>query len=88
MAWGMINQQQKAIWKREYKTELRDVPYHKVVEGMGGYGQLVENPDDLKPALKRAFDSKVPSLIEVVSKNIISPITQGLTDMRERSSVE
>lgn len=87
-AWGMINQQQKAIWKRDYKTELRDVPYYKIVEAMGGYGELVENPDDLIPAIRRTFESKVPSLIDVVSKNIISPITQGLTDMREKSSVE
>ncbi|MBF0530811.1 MAG: thiamine pyrophosphate-binding protein [Deltaproteobacteria bacterium] len=87
-AWGMINQQQKAIWNREFKTELRDVPYSRIVQGMGGYGEFVENPEDIQPALKRAFDSQVPSLIDVASRNIISPITQGLTDMRERSSAE
>jgi acetolactate synthase-1/2/3 large subunit len=87
-AWGMINQQQKAIWNRAFKTELRDVPYYKMVEAMGGYGELVENPEDLIPALKRSFESKVPSLIDAVTKNIISPITQGLTDMRERSAAE
>lgn len=87
-AWGMINQQQKAIWKREYKTDLRDVPYHKMVEGMGGYGELVEDPADIIPAIKRAFKSNVPSLIDVVTKNVVSPITQGLADMRERSSAE
>ena len=87
-SWGMINQQQKIIWKREFRTELRDVPYHKMVEGMGGYGQLVEKPDELQPALQRAFDSKKASLVEVFSKNVISPITQGLADIRERSSAE
>jgi acetolactate synthase-1/2/3 large subunit len=87
-AWGMINQQQKAIWNRAFKTELRDVPYYKMVEAMGACGELVENPEDLIPALKRSFESKVPSLIDAATKNIISPITQGLTDMRERSAAE
>ena len=88
LAWGMINQQQKAIWGREYQTNLRDVPYSGMVAAMGGYGEVVENPDDIIPALKRSFDAKVPALIEAVSKNIISPITKGLTDMRERSAAE
>jgi acetolactate synthase-1/2/3 large subunit len=88
LAWGMINQQQKAIWGREYKTNLRDVPYSRMVAAIGGYGELVENPDDIIPALKRSFDANVPALIDVVSKNVISPITQGLTDMRERSAAE
>ena len=88
MAWGMINQQQKAIWGREYQTNLRDVPYSRMVEAMGGYGEVVENPDDIIPALQRSFDAKVPALIEAVSANIISPITKGLTDMRERSAAE
>jgi acetolactate synthase-1/2/3 large subunit len=88
LAWGMINQQQKAIWGRDYQTNLRDVPYSKMVEAMGGYGELVENPDDIIPALKRSFETNVAALIDVVSKNVSSPITQGLTDMRERSAAE
>jgi thiamine pyrophosphate-dependent acetolactate synthase large subunit-like protein len=46
-----------------------------MVAAMGGYGEVVENPDDITPALKRSFDAKVPALIEAVSANIISPIT-------------
>ena len=84
----MINQQQKAIWGREYQTDLRDVPYSGMVAAMGGFGEVVDDPDDIIPALKRSFDAKVPALIEAVSANIISPITKGLTDMRERSAAE
>ena len=47
---------------------LRDIPYYKMVEAMGGYGELVENPDDIVHALKRSFDSGLPSLMDVVSK--------------------
>ena len=88
LAWGMIGQQQEAIWKRRHKTNLRDVPYHKIVEGMGGHGRLVIDPDDIGPAVRNSFDLEVPALIEVVTQDIMSPITKGLTDMRERSSVE
>lgn len=87
-AWGMIKQQQMGIWKRTYKTDLRDVPYHKMVEGMGGYGELVEDPNDLKLALNHASDAKVASCINVKVANTASPITAGLIDIRERSSIE
>ena len=40
-------------------------PYHKYVESMGGYGQLVRKPKDLIPALKKAEKSGKPSLINV-----------------------
>jgi len=86
--WGMIQQQQKGMWHRTYKTDLRDVPYHKMFEGMGAYAQLVEDPNDIKPAVKRAFDSKVPSFIEARTKSVPSPITAGLIDVRTRSSAE
>ena len=66
-----------------YNNVWRDQEFVKLY-----YGEVVENPDDIVPALKRSFDAKVPALIEAVSKNIISPITKGLTDMRERSAAE
>jgi acetolactate synthase-1/2/3 large subunit len=40
-------------------------PYEKMVEGLGGYGELVEKPSEIKPALERAQDSGVPALVNV-----------------------
>lgn len=40
--------------------------YDKVVEALGGYGELVERPGDIKPALERAFKSGVPACINVI----------------------
>jgi acetolactate synthase-1/2/3 large subunit len=40
-------------------------PYEKMVEGLGGYGELVEKPSEIRPALERAQDSGVPSLVNV-----------------------
>ncbi len=43
------------------------VRYDRVVEALGGYGELVAEPPDLGPALRRAFDSGVPSVINVLT---------------------
>lgn len=40
--------------------------YHQIVEAMGGYGELVEDPRDLTAALVRAFASGKPACVEVV----------------------
>jgi acetolactate synthase I/II/III large subunit len=40
--------------------------YDKVVEALGGYGELVERPADIRPALERAFKSGLPACINVI----------------------
>ncbi len=40
--------------------------YDKVVEALGGYGEMVERPQDIRPALERAFRSGVPACINVI----------------------
>jgi acetolactate synthase-1/2/3 large subunit len=46
-------------------TDLGRRPYHAMVEAMGGHGELVTRPEDLKPALERAEASEKPSLVNV-----------------------
>ncbi len=41
--------------------------YDKLVETLGGHGELVESPDQLKPALERAFASGKPALVNVLT---------------------
>src|SRR6266702_2562123 len=41
--------------------------YDKVVEALGGHGELVERPDELRPALERAFASGKPALVNVLT---------------------
>ena len=33
---------------------------------MGGYGEYVENPGDIRPALERAFASGLPACVNVM----------------------
>jgi acetolactate synthase-1/2/3 large subunit len=40
--------------------------YDRVVEGLGGYGELVERPEQIRPALERAFRSGLPACLNVI----------------------
>ena len=39
--------------------------YHDVVEALGGHGALVTEPDDIRPAIERAFESGKPACVNV-----------------------
>jgi len=40
--------------------------YDKVVDALGGYGELVEQPGEIRPALERAFKAGVPACLNVI----------------------
>jgi acetolactate synthase-1/2/3 large subunit len=49
-------------------ADLRpETRYDEVVSALGGHGELVREPDALRPALERAFESGKPSLINVLT---------------------
>jgi acetolactate synthase-1/2/3 large subunit len=41
--------------------------YDELVRVLGGHGELVERPDELRPALERAFASGQPALVNVLT---------------------
>jgi acetolactate synthase-1/2/3 large subunit len=41
--------------------------YDEIVRTLGGHGELVERPEDLSPALERAFSSGKPALVNVLT---------------------
>ncbi len=67
-AWGQMMRPQGAIygWDRLQATLLNVTRYDKVVEALGGHGELVERPEELRPALERAAASGKPALVNVV----------------------
>ncbi len=67
-AWGQMMRPQGAIygWDRLAGTLLNVTRYDKVVEALGGHGELVERPEELRPALERAAASGKPALVNVV----------------------
>ena len=86
--WGMIQEQQKAMWGRIYATSLRDVDYYKIFEAAGAFAQQVTKPGDFAPSLKRAMEQNDSAFIEVKSLPTASPITEGLVEMRVRTAIE
>jgi acetolactate synthase I/II/III large subunit len=42
------------------------IRYDRVVEALGGHGELVERPEDVGPALERAFRAGVPACVNVL----------------------
>jgi acetolactate synthase-1/2/3 large subunit len=67
--WGQIRRGQIAKYGRDrvVGSQLGTRPYHKMVEAMGGYGELVERAEDIKGAMERAFQSGRPACINVIT---------------------
>lgn len=64
--WGMIKRLQLQKENgRAIASDLGFIRYDKVVEALGGYGEAVEKPEDIKPAIERAFASGLPACINV-----------------------
>ena len=41
--------------------------YDQMVEALGGHGELVRSPDELRPALERSFSAGKPALVNVLT---------------------
>ena len=65
-AWGQMMRPQGAIYGDYCAVDLNHTRYDQMVEALGGYGELVEKPEDIQPALERAFASGKPALINVI----------------------
>ena len=85
-----ISQQQERLFadERHVATDFRDIPFHTMFEGMGGHGELVEKPEDLKPALERALSSGRTACVNVRTRSAISPIVLATTSKRDKASIE
>jgi acetolactate synthase-1/2/3 large subunit len=65
-AWGQMMRPQGAIYGMVDNTTLNYTRYDKVVEALGGHGEHVERPGELRPALERAAASGKPACVNVV----------------------
>ena len=59
---------------RAYGCDLLPTRYDKVVEAMGGYGEMVTRASDLGPALERALASGKPACLNVMIESVPAPI--------------
>ena len=84
-AWGMTKHQLEITYgKKRPKVgvNLADTPFHELVNVLGGYGELVEDPRDLKRRNREGSSSGVPSLINVLTDpEAVSGATYAITEM-------
>ncbi|MCP4039425.1 MAG: thiamine pyrophosphate-binding protein [bacterium] len=84
LGWGMIRHSQVVKLGRaiEPVTELGRIDYHRFVESMGGVGYLVEDPNDIRPTLEKAFASGKTVCINVMTEpDAISPGSVALANV-------
>src|SRR6266566_1660294 len=66
--WGLEKHPMQALYGYDVAADLQpQCRYDQVVAALGGAGELVTSPAGIGPALRRAFDSGVPYLVNVVT---------------------
>jgi acetolactate synthase-1/2/3 large subunit len=66
--WGLEKHPMQALYGYDVAADLQPgCRYDQVVSALGGDGELVTEPRQIGPALRRAFDSGVPYLVNVVT---------------------
>jgi acetolactate synthase-1/2/3 large subunit len=66
--WGLEKHPMQALFGYDVVADLRpETRYDLVLESLGGHGELVREPDALRPALVRAIATPGPSLVNVLT---------------------
>jgi acetolactate synthase-1/2/3 large subunit len=66
--WALEKHPMEFLYGYSVAADLRPkTRYDQVVEALGGYGELVERPQDVRPALDRAFSAQKPALVNVLT---------------------
>jgi len=66
--WALEKHPMEFLYGYSVAAELQPgLRYDEVVRALGGHGELVETPDELRPALERAFASGKPALVNVLT---------------------
>ncbi len=66
--WGLEKHPMQALFGYDVVAELSPgIRYDRVVEALGGSGELVTEPGDVGPALDRAFSTPGVSLVNVLT---------------------
>lgn len=66
--WALEHHPMKFLYGYSLAAELTpETRYDEVVAALGGHGELVRSPGELRPALERAFASGKPALVNVLT---------------------
>ena len=80
-AWGQMLRPQVALYgeERVVATQLNYTRYDLVVEALGGHGEYCERPEEIRPALERAFAAGKPALVNVKIRKDVATGMKGST---------
>jgi acetolactate synthase-1/2/3 large subunit len=71
--WGLEKHPMQALYGYDVAADLQPMcRYDEVVSALGGAGELVTEPGQIGPALRRAFGAGVPYLVNVVTDPAIA----------------
>jgi acetolactate synthase I/II/III large subunit len=66
--WALEKHPMEALYGYSVVAELRpETRYDEVVRALGGHGELVSTPGELRPALHRALESGLPAVVNVLT---------------------
>ena len=66
--WGLEKHPMQAVYGYDVAADLQpQCRYDEVVRALGGDGEMVTRPEAIGPALRRAFGSGVPYLVNVIT---------------------
>ncbi|MEB4210003.1 acetolactate synthase [Mycobacterium sp. 94-17] len=66
--WGLEKHPMEALYGYSVVAELRPgTRYDEIARALGGHGELVAAPGELRPALERAFASGLPAVVNVLT---------------------
>lgn len=67
-AWGLEKHPMRQLYGYDVAADLQpECRYDEVAKALGGAGEIVRDPEDLSTALKRALDSGVPYVLNVIT---------------------
>jgi acetolactate synthase-1/2/3 large subunit len=66
--WALEKHPMEFLYGYSVAAELRpETRYDEVVQALGGFGEMVRSPQDVRPAIERAFSSGKPALVNVLT---------------------
>jgi acetolactate synthase-1/2/3 large subunit len=66
--WALEKHPMEFLYGYSVAAELRpETRYDEMVSALGAHGELVRDPDELRPALERAFAADAPALVNVLT---------------------
>jgi acetolactate synthase-1/2/3 large subunit len=84
--WGAVRHCQELGSYHDVCGKLnQNARYDKYAESLGAYGELVTEPEEIRPALERAFDSGLPAVLDVrIDHSILTFVNYYIMEQERR----